>query len=318
MNSVNSVDIFAFTEKTMQQPLLFDIKRYSINDGPGIRLTIFFKGCPLRCLWCHNPESIVRQQQKLFTSAKCIGCRECVKRCPHQAISMTTEGLVTAVDKCDLCGACAEICPSLATELSGFYKQLPELMEVIKRERPQFDQSGGGVTVSGGEPLLHPEYLIPLLDACGEERIHRAVDTCGHIKTETLLTVADRTDLFLYDLKLIDSDRHKHFTGVGNEQILGNLVVLAETGAVIDIRIPFIHGVNSDEANIAGTAAFLSSLPGEKRTIHLLPYHAIAAHKYRKLGQHYQADNLAEPSQSEIDMATSCFNAHGLAVSIGG
>ncbi len=302
----------------MTHPLIFDIKRYSINDGPGIRVTIFFKGCPLHCQWCHNPESIAFRQEKLFTASKCIGCQECIKRCPQQAISITEAGLVTDKTRCNLCGVCADICPSLATELSGFYKMLPDLMNVIKRERPQFDQSGGGVTISGGEPLLHPDFLIPLLDACGEEQIHRAVDTCGHVKTETLLTVADRTDLFLYDLKLIDSRRHKLFTGVGNELILDNLATLAARGANIDIRIPLINGVNTDAANLNGSAAFLSNLKGAKRTVHLLPYHAIAAHKYRKLGQDYQADNLAEPSAEEIDLATRCFEDHGLTVKVGG
>jgi len=302
----------------MTRPLIFDIKRYSINDGPGIRLTIFFKGCPLSCLWCHNPESVSGYQQKLFTAGKCIGCRECLRVCPQQAISLTGSGLVTDGERCLLCGACADICPSRATELSGFYRDLPELMRIIERERPQFDQSGGGITVSGGEPLLHPEYLIPLLDACGDRAIHRAVDTCGHIKTESLLTVADRTDLFLYDLKLIDSARHKQFTGVGNELILGNLVALAETGAKIDIRIPFINGVNTDAANLEATAAFLATLAGEKKTIHLLPYHAIAAHKYRKLGRTYDADILSEPTAEELDTAISCFAGHGLTATVGG
>ncbi len=302
----------------MKHPLIFDIKRYSINDGPGIRLTIFFKGCPLGCLWCHNPESIAGHQQKLFTASKCIGCRECLKVCPQQAISLAEDGLITDHERCDLCGACAAICPSLATELSGFYRELPELLDIIERERPQFDQSGGGVTVSGGEPLLHPEYLITLLDACGDRAIHRAVDTCGHVKTETLLTVAESTDLFLYDLKLMDSERHKTFTGVGNEVILGNLVALAATDAQIEIRIPFIRGVNTDTANLEATAAFLNALPGEKRTVHLLPYHAIAAHKYRKLGRTYHADDLEEPTVAEIETAILCFAGHGLTAKVGG
>ena len=302
----------------MEQPLIFDIKRYAINDGPGIRITIFFKGCPLSCSWCHNPESISAKQQKLFTAAKCIGCGECVKICSNQAIALTGEGIVTDQQLCDLCGACARICPTLATDISGFYKALPELMKSIEKERHLFDQSGGGVTFSGGEPLLHPDYLIPLLDACGERGIHRTVDTCGHVKTETMLTVADRTDLFLYDLKLIDSAKHKKFTGVGNELILGNLAALAASGALIEIRIPLIKGVNADRDNLTATAAFIAALEGGKKTVNLLPYHAIAAHKYRKLGGTYQAENLSEPDASDLQMASACFTEQGLNVTVGG
>ncbi len=302
----------------MTQPLLFDIKRYSINDGPGIRITVFFKGCPLRCAWCHNPESISPRAQKLFTAGKCIGCGECIKVCPQQACTLTTEGIVTDPQRCTLCGACADICPTRAVELSGFYKNLPELLEIIEKERPLFDQSQGGVTCSGGEPLLYPDYLIPLLDSCGERAIHRAVDTCGHVPTETLLTVAERTDLFLYDLKLIDSDRHRQFTGVGNERILGNLTALAATGARIDIRIPLIKGINADQANLSQTAKFISTLEGEPKTVSLLPYHAIAAHKYKKLGGVYQDEGLAEPSQDDISRAIACFDTYDVTARVGG
>ena len=302
----------------MTQPLLFDIKRYSINDGPGIRITVFFKGCPLRCAWCHNPESISPRAQKLFTAGKCIGCGECIKVCPQQACTLTTAGIVTDPQRCTLCGACADICPTRAVELSGFYKNLPELLEIIEKERPLFDQSQGGVTCSGGEPLLYPDYLIPLLDSCGERAIHRAVDTCGHVPTETLLTVAERTDLFLYDLKLIDSDRHRQFTGVGNERILGNLTALAATGARIDIRIPLIKGINADQVNLSQTAKFISTLEGKPKTVSLLPYHAIAAHKYKKLGGVYQDEGLAEPSQDDISKAIACFDACGVTARVGG
>jgi len=302
----------------MTQPLLFDIKRYSINDGPGIRITVFFKGCPLRCAWCHNPESISPRAQKLFTAGKCIGCGECIKVCPQQACTLTTAGIVTDPQRCTLCGACADICPTRAVELSGFYKNLPELLEIIEKERPLFDQSQGGVTCSGGEPLLYPDYLIPLLDSCGERAIHRAVDTCGHVPTETLLTVAERTDLFLYDLKLIDSDRHRQFTGVGNERILGNLTALAATGARIDIRIPLIKGINADQVNLSQTAKFISTLEGEPKTVSLLPYHAIAAHKYKKLGGVYQDEGLAEPSQDDISRAIACFDTYDVTAQVGG
>jgi len=282
----------------MNQPLIFDIKRYAINDGPGIRITIFFKGCPLSCVWCHNPESISPQPQKMFTPAKCIGCGECVKACPNQACQLTAEGIVTDPQRCDLSGRCADVCPTLATELSGETKSIPELLKTIEKERPLFDQSGGGVTFSGGEPLLYPEYLGNILEQCGERQIHRTIDTCGLVKTETLLKIAAQTDLFLYDLKLMDSEKHKEYTGVVNELILKNLTALAE--------------------NLTATAEFVSQLPGEKKGVNLLPYHDIATHKYQKLGERYLADNLCEPDETNLQHAIDCFTAHGLTATVGG
>jgi pyruvate formate lyase activating enzyme len=206
----------------MQSGRVFDIKRYAINDGPGIRVTIFLKGCPLACRWCHNPESISPEVQKLYTASKCIGCGECVKVCPLQACELTEEGIKTNADLCDVCGKCAEVCPAKATEMSGQYESVDDLMAVIEKERPFFEQSGGGVTFSGGEPLLYPKFLTEILDACGERSIHRAVDTAGLAKKDVLLKIASRTDLFLFDLKLMDSEKHKNWTGVGNEVILDN------------------------------------------------------------------------------------------------
>ncbi|WP_321368926.1 glycyl-radical enzyme activating protein [uncultured Desulfuromusa sp.] len=302
----------------MQQPLIFDIKRYAINDGPGIRIAIFFKGCPLSCLWCHNPESISLQPQKLYTRTKCILCGECINVCPNHACRLTSDGIVTDPQRCDLTGRCAEVCPTLAMEISGYHKTVPELLQIIEKERHLFDQSGGGVTFSGGEPLLHPDYLREILDRCGNNQIHRTVDTCGFVKQETLLEIAKRTDLFLYDLKLMDTDKHKAYTGVNNELILANLIALAETGANIQIRIPLIQGVNSDQKNLSATATFIAGLAGEKKTISLLPYHATATHKYRKLGQNYLADNLDEPDKTDLQCAIDCFLAHDLPATVGG
>jgi len=211
----------------MQQGLIFDIKRYSINDGPGIRVTVFLKGCPLDCRWCHNPESISPGIQKLFTAGKCIGCGECCRVCPVQACNLTPQGVVTDAALCTLCGKCADICPTLATEMSGYYRATDELLSVIEKERPFFEQSGGGVTFSGGEPLLQPDFLVEMLEACGRKQIHRAIDTSGFVKLATLLRVAKHTDLFLYDLKMVDAEKHKHFTGVDNRFILVNLKTLA-------------------------------------------------------------------------------------------
>jgi len=299
-------------------PLIFDIKRYAINDGPGIRLAIYFKGCPLRCIWCHNPESMSSSAQKLFTAERCIGCGECVKVCPPQALELTSEGIRTDPTRCTLCGACTRICPTRALEMSGEEKSINELMTIIERERHLFDQSNGGVTVSGGEPLLYPEYLFELFDRCKQQQIHRAIDTAGHIPEKILLAAAERTDLFLFDLKLIDPARHQQLTGVDNQLILSNLRALSTTGAHIQIRIPLIKGINTTDEDLQAFAEVIADLPGEKKTVALLPYHAIAAHKYRKLGTVWRAKTLEPPEQDNLNRAIDRFTSHGLNATVGG
>ena len=301
-----------------EQGLVFDIKRYAINDGPGIRVTIFLKGCPLSCRWCHNPESISPRVQKMYTESKCIGCGECVDICPVQACELTPEGIVTSEGLCDRCGQCAEACPALATEMSGRYESVEDLMRVIENERPFFDQSDGGVTFSGGEPLLYPKFLSKILDACGNLNIHRTVDTSGLAKTDTLLDVARRTDLFLYDLKLMDSARHKEWTGVGNQRILKNLQALADSGAEIQIRIPLIKGVNTDYQNIEDTAAFVATLAGPGKAIALLPYHNAAGGKATKLGQSHDPGEMSTPDAQDLEQIVAQFAGYGLMASIGG
>jgi len=298
--------------------VIFDVKPYSINDGPGIRITIFLKGCPLNCVWCHNPEGISPNQQRLYAKAKCIGCGTCVEKCPRDALRLTPDGIVTDTELCGLCGICAMVCPTKAIEMSGKKVTVDEIMRTIRRETVTMDQSGGGVTISGGEPMMQSAFLIELLDACGREGIHRAVDTTGLSTTETLLEVAKRTDLFLYDLKMMDPERHARFTGVDNRRILENLQVLAESGANINIRIPLIMGVNADEDNIRRSAEFVTSLAGEKKLVSLLPYHNIASHKYGKLGQDYDNGDLAEPPAEDIAMAIRVFAEFGLEAVVGG
>ena len=298
--------------------VVFDVKRYAINDGPGIRVTIFLKGCPLACRWCHNPESISTRVQKMYAREKCIGCGECVDICPIEACELTTEGIVTDNSTCLRCGLCAEVCPARATEMSGHYESIADLLKVIEKERPFFDQSGGGVTFSGGEPLLFPEFLSEILDACGRMQIHRTVDTSGLASSKTILEIAKRTDLFLYDLKLMDSEKHKQWTGVGNRRILQNLEALAKTGADIQVRIPLIKGVNSDEQNIEATAAYVAALPGPRKTIRLLPYHNLAEGKSVKLGREYDPGVMATPNEEVLERVIAQFAAHGLSASVGG
>ena len=302
----------------MKQALIFDIKPYAINDGPGIRITIFLKGCPLSCDWCHNPESQSAGIQKMYTDSKCIGCGECVKACEQNACKLTPNGIITDPGACILCGKCAEVCPTKATEMSGKQLTVNEILSRIEKERAFFEQSNGGVTFSGGEPLTYSDFLIELLDACGEKGIHRVVDTTGFAKSSTLLEVAKRTDHFLYDLKMMDDKKHKKYTGVSNKKILNNLQILAETGASINIRIPLIKGVNDDDENIEQTAAFVKALAGEKKNINLLPYHNIASAKYKKLGMEFNDKGMTEPSEEIQKQIILKFKAHGLSAVIGG
>jgi pyruvate formate lyase activating enzyme len=302
----------------MNSGIFFDIKRYSINDGPGIRVTVFLKGCPLSCVWCHNPESISPKVQKMYSQSKCIGCSDCVEHCPENALTLTTEDIITQVEACTLCGICADVCPTKAMEMTGKLDTVDNIMKMIERETVFMDQSEGGVTFSGGEPLRQSEFLIELLDACGRNGIHRTVDTSGFANTETLLEVAKRTDHFLYDLKMMNSEKHKKYTGVPNEKILSNLKILAETGASINIRIPFIKGVNSDNENMEETAIFIAGLSGEKKIVNLLPYHNIMTKKYQKLGGNYQQDELSEPSLEDKKTALAIFEKHGIKAIIGG
>jgi len=299
--------------------MIFDIKPYAINDGPGIRIAIYFKGCPLACEWCHNPESISPHVQKMFTQKKCIGCGECVKACPKDACSLNPdEGIITNPELCTLCGKCADVCPTGATEMSGRMISPNELVDRIKKEIVFFDQSKGGVTFSGGEPLLQPEYLNKVLDECGREGIHRAVDTSGFAKTEILLETARRTDLFLYDLKTLDPVKHKKFTGVNNDKILENLRKLSETGARVIIRYPMIKGVNAEEIEIREMGEFIAALPGEKKEISILPFHNLAEMKHKKLGNEHELIGMSEPSQEEQLTAIEIFREYGLKASIGG
>jgi pyruvate formate lyase activating enzyme len=302
----------------MESGLIFDIKRYSINDGPGIRVTVFLKGCNLKCAWCHNPESISPKVQKLYSVNRCIGCSACVENCAEHACLLTENGIVTDNLKCKVCGRCAEVCPTTATEISGRIETSENILRTILKETVFMDSSEGGVTFSGGEPLLQPKFLFELLEKCGNKGIHRAVDTAGFVKTEVLLDAAERTDLFLFDLKVIDSEIHKKWTGVHNELIIDNLKKLSETGKEINIRIPLIPGVNDDMKNIDETAILVKSLSGDRKKINILPYHNIAQQKYKKLSLEFNTDNLEEPAKDKLEEIISHFESYGLEASTGG
>jgi pyruvate formate lyase activating enzyme len=299
--------------------LFFDIKRYAINDGPGIRITLFFKGCPLSCAWCHNPEGLSPQKEKLYTRKKCIGCQACVQHCPEGALTLTPNGIAANHALCRLCGRCVEACPTKAMEMSGAEYSLDYLMGEIEKETVFMDQSGGGVTFCGGEPLMHADTLFELLCRCRRLGIHRAVDTTLYASAATVARIMEETDLFLVDLKLMDSGKHRYYCGVPNERILSNLRTVAEAGKAFVIRIPLVEGVNAGEDNIRSSAAYLSTLPWSG-TVHLLPYHDIAHSKHAKLGARYNPENIpmATPSAETLERTCAIFREYGIKAVVGG
>lgn len=299
--------------------MIFDIKRYAIHDGPGIRVTVFFKGCQLRCAWCHNPEGISPARERMFTASKCIGCGECVRVCPVNACRLDPEqGMVTDTDKCTLCGACVAACPARALEMVGEETSVEDILAIVEKQRTLIDQSGGGITVSGGEPLMQPEFLIRLLDACGDRGLHRTVDTSGLAPIEILAEVAQRTELFLFDLKMIDPGKHRRWTGVDNGLILDNLRSLAKAGSDIEIRMPLLKGVNCEPDDIEQAAQFIAGLEGATPPVALLPFHDLATAKLPKLGKQPAPKPFGEPGDEDMERITTQFKQHGINASMGG
>ena len=268
---------------------IFNFQRYSIHDGPGIRSVVFLHGCPLRCVWCCNPESISDEAQLIFYGNICIGCRQCVAVCTNDAILSGDKRVNRA--KCRVCGDCTRVCPSGALQMAGVITTVAEIVEVVMQDAHFYESSGGGVTLSGGEPFYQYDYTLSLLGAFKEKGLHTTLETCGLITEEKLDEVFVFTDLFLYDIKVIDADKHKKFCGIDNAVILDNARHLVQKGAKIIFRIPLIPGCNDTPDDIGQLGEFIISLPGEQE-LELMPYHRIGISKYESLGLEYHLSGI--------------------------
>ena len=292
--------------------LIFDIQRFSTHDGPGIRTTVFFKGCPLRCLWCHNPESQSIHPEIMFAPDKCIGCGRCFKACPEGAIRPDVPGRIMR-EKCTGCGRCAEACVSGALSLAGRFYTIDEVVREVEKDSVFYKTSGGGVTVSGGEPLVQYEFVTGLLKACKDRGFHTAVDTCGYVPWKNIEAVLPYTDLFLYDIKQMDPDLHRKITGVGNELILENLVKISRTDIPVLVRVPVIPECTDQQANIEAIAEFLSKLE-HKPAVEPLKYHRLGGIKYKKLGRTYACEETLPPGNDRMEAIRAVFERRGIEV----
>lgn len=289
----------------MREASIFNIQRFSTSDGPGIRTTVFLKGCPLRCAWCHNPEGIDAARQLAIDPRKCIGCGACVVICPRQEDSA-----------CLLCGRCAEVCPAEARRIMGKTIRVDELMVELDKDRVFFDESGGGVTFSGGEPLAQPDFLIEALKSCRQAGIRTAVDTSGFAPWDVLAEVAGLADLILFDIKHVDNHEHVRLTGVSNEVILANLRLLAKAQANLWLRVPVIPGMNDHTENFAATARLVRELG--LCDVYLLPYHSTGQYKYGQLGLTCGMPDVVAPSDATMKTLAGVFRCFGIHAITGG
>jgi pyruvate formate lyase activating enzyme len=299
----------------MNQGIVFDIHRYSIHDGPGIRTTVFFKGCPLKCDWCHNPESRAFGLELIYRANRCLLCDRCLEACSHGAISRQGDVILTDREKCCVSGGCVLVCDTEARQLVGRRMSVDQVLDEIEADRAFYDQSGGGVTFSGGEPLAQPAFLYDLMVACKERDLHTTLDTSGYANWNVLDRIRIYTDLFLYDLKLMDDIRHRRYTGVSNKKILSNLSRLSALGHTIIIRIPIIPGINDDDANLRQTGAFLSSLP-VRPAVQLLPYHQSGLAKYAGLDLKYRLPDVRPPETPRMKALAGILQESGLQVAV--
>ncbi len=291
---------------------IFNIQKFSLHDGPGIRTTVFFKGCPLKCPWCQNPEGVNSSQVLFRHNRRCLGCKTCLGCCPREAITLKANGPRIDRNLCDLCFICVENCPAGVYEAAGKAVTVAEVIKEISKDLIIYEESGGGVTFSGGEPFLQPEFLLELLKGIKQIGIHTAIETCGHTSWENIKQTLNYTDLYIYDLKLLDPLKCIKYLGVSGEIILDNLSALAESNAAIQVRIPVVPGITDDFNNIELISKLLSDCGIE--TAELIPYHNLAIAKYRDLDLEYKLSNLSKPQPESYERFKKIFVQAGLKI----
>ena len=293
----------------MKTATVFDLEKFAVHDGPGIRTTVFFKGCPLHCLWCHNPESQRREKEIFFSPEKCIGCHWCVQACPNHCHQI--DGGMHRFDRtnCTRCGTCTEKCYAGALELVGREMTAGEVLREVLKDKLFYDNSSGGMTLSGGEPMVHFDFLRELLPEAKRAGLHICMETCGYAPWEQYRALLPCLDLFLYDIKATDPEKHRRFTGVTNERILENLEKIDEAGGSIILRCPLIPGVNDDDEHLLGIAALAESRKNV-REIHLEPYHPLGVGKCARLGIQSPLEIHEFAPESAIERWLSQIQAH--------
>lgn len=295
--------------------VVFDIQRYSLHDGPGVRTIVFLKGCPLRCSWCSNPESQALEPELFYRDASCIHCEACVPICPVQALSRANPGFVDR-DTCIKCGKCAEVCPTDALTVTGKRMSVAQVMQVLRKDATHYRRSGGGVTLSGGEPLMQHAFARELLKACHAQGWNTAMETTGFTSPEIVADVIPHVDHVLMDLKSIDPEAHRAHTGVDNRIILENALRIASLTHTV-VRVPVVPGVNDSADAIEAIGTFATYMPGVD-TVHLLPYHSYGENKYTLLGRDYPMDGAPELKPEDMAQHAKVIEARGLTCVIGG